>query len=291
MRSSSSVAPTPLVRVDRDDGVQRSPGDRELQVSDEELGVDVLATDVALHQRLVLGLLDDALDERRSLLGVPVVTGDQADEPPALVQVDRQHPVAEDVARLRHDAVEVGAGVVELRDDDHPGHGHVGALVPERPSRLVDPLVRGDDEQRTVGSPQAGSHLAHEVDVPGGVQQVHLHAVVHQRREGEADGAPLTVLDLLEVAHRGAVLGAPGPVQHPGLDQQPLDEGGLPRARRTHDQDVANRLRPDRDRRARLADRAACMSAHRDGSCSLVRRSERCQLTVHPIGPPRQGRA
>ena len=192
---------------------------------------------------------------------MPVVPGDQADEPSALVQVDRQHPVAEHLPGLRHHAVEVGAGVVELRDDDDPGHGHVGALVPERPRLLVDPLVRGDDEQGTVGSPQAGSHLAHEVDVSGGVQQVHLHPVVRQWREGEADGALLPVLDLVEVAHGGAVLGAAGPVQHPGLDQQPLDQGGLARAGRPDDQDVANRLRSVRDRR-RLADHAACLSAH-----------------------------
>ena len=135
---------------------------------------------------------------------------------PPVLEVDGQDPLAEGVARLRHDAVDVGAGVVDLGDDDHPRHGHVGALTPERPRLLVDPLVRGDDEQRAVRSAEARSHLPHEVDVPGGVQQVDLHAVVHQRREGEPDGASLTVLDLLEVAHGRAVLGAAGPVQHPG---------------------------------------------------------------------------
>ena len=271
--------------------MQRSPGDRELEVGEEEPGVDLLATDVALHQRLVLGLLDDAFDERGSLRVVAVVPGDQADETPSVLEVDGQDPLAEGVARLRHDAVHVGAGVIDLGDDDHPWHGHVGALTPERPRLLVDPLVRGDDEQRAVRSPEARSHLPHEVDVPRGVQQVDLHAVVHQRREREPDGASLTVLDLLEVTHGRAVLGAAGPVQHSGRHQQPLDEGGLPRTRRAHDQDVADRLRPGRDRGAGLGGATARLSAHRGGSRSLVRRFRELSAHCRPIGPARQGRA
>ena len=208
---------------------------------------------------------------------------------PRLLEVDGQDPLAEGVARLRHDAVDVGAGVIDLGDDDHPWHGHVGALTPERPRLLVDPLVRGDDEQRAVRSPEARSHLPHEVDVPRGVQQVDLHAVVHQRREREPDGASLTVLDLLEVAHGRAVLGAAGPVQHSGRHQQPLDEGGLPRTRRAHDQDVADRLRPGRDRGAGLGGATAGLSAHRGGSRSLVRRSENCQPTVARLVPRGKG--
>ena len=50
--------------VHRDDGVQGATGDRGLQVPDEQLGADLLAADVPLHQGLVLGLLDDPLDER-----------------------------------------------------------------------------------------------------------------------------------------------------------------------------------------------------------------------------------
>jgi hypothetical protein len=50
--------------VDRHHRVERAARDRPFQVLDEQLRVDVLAADVALHQRLVLGLLDDALDER-----------------------------------------------------------------------------------------------------------------------------------------------------------------------------------------------------------------------------------
>ena len=271
--------------------MQRAPGDRDLQVREEQPGVDLLAADVALHQRLVLGLLDDAFDERCTLRVVAVVPRDQADEMPALLEVDGQDPLAEGSARLRHDAVDVGPGVVDLGDDDHPRHRHVGALTPERPGLLVDPLVRGDDEQRAVRSAEARSHLPHEVDVPGGVQQVDLHAVVHQRREGEPDGASLPVLDLLEVAHGRAVLGAAGPVQHPSRDQQPLDEGGLPRTRRAHDQDVADRLRrgsrperpPGRQHRRNLCSPWRLLLA----VPTVRERSAHCR----PIGPARQGRA
>jgi hypothetical protein len=269
--------------------VRGTPGDRELEVGQEQPGVDRLATDVALHQRLVLGLLDDALDECGSLGVVAVVPGDQADETPSVPEVDRQDPLAEGLSRLRHDAVDVGAGVVDLGDDDHPGHGHGGALTPERPRLLVDPLVGGDDEQRAVRGPEARSHLPHEVDVPGGVQQVDLHAVVHQRREREPDGASLTVLDLLEVTHGRAVLDGAGPVQHSGRHQQPLDQGGLPRTRRTHDQDVADGLRSGRDRGTGLGGTTAGLPAHRGGSRSLVRRSENSQPTVARSAPRGKG--
>ena len=45
------------------DRVEVPAGDGPLQVGREEVDVDVLAADEALHQRLVLGLGDDALDE------------------------------------------------------------------------------------------------------------------------------------------------------------------------------------------------------------------------------------
>ena len=47
----------------RDHREERPPGDGLLQVVDQHRLVDLLATEVALHQRLVLGLLDDSLDQ------------------------------------------------------------------------------------------------------------------------------------------------------------------------------------------------------------------------------------
>ena len=51
-------------RADRDHRVERAAGDRGLQVVDQGGDLEVLAAEVAVHERLVLGLLDDALDQR-----------------------------------------------------------------------------------------------------------------------------------------------------------------------------------------------------------------------------------
>ena len=50
-------------------------GDRLLQILDQHLLVDLFAAEVALHQRLVLGLLDDSLDQRAALFLDPVGVG------------------------------------------------------------------------------------------------------------------------------------------------------------------------------------------------------------------------
>ena len=135
----------------------------------------------------------------------PAIAGDQPDQAVALAEVDRQHLVAERLLRRREHPVVVGARVVELGDHDDARHVHVGALAPQRPGRLVDALVGGDHEHRAVGGAQPGAQLAHEVGVPGGVEEVDLDAVVHQRREGQADRPLLAQLGLVEVADRGAL--------------------------------------------------------------------------------------
>ena len=61
----------------RDHREERAVGDGLLEVGDQDGLVDGLATEVALHQRLVLRLLDDPLDQAAAVLaefrGVGVV--------------------------------------------------------------------------------------------------------------------------------------------------------------------------------------------------------------------------
>ncbi len=107
------------------DGVERAARDRPLEVLDQQRRVDDLPAEVALHQRLVLGLLDDALDQPAALLVVrrgPRRPGDQPDEAALLAQVDRQHPVAERLPEPGQHPVVVGPRVVELGDHHDPGH-------------------------------------------------------------------------------------------------------------------------------------------------------------------------
>ena len=228
--------------------MERAAGDGTLEVLQEQRLVDLLAAEEPLHQRLVLGLLDDRLDQGGALLVVGVVVGDQADQLVALAQVDRHDLVAERRLRLRHHAVVVGASVVELGDHDDAGHADLGALAPQLLGRLVDALVGRDHEQRAVGGAQAGAQLTDEVGVAGGVEQVDLHAVVHQRRERESGRALLALLGLVVVADGRALHDRTCPGKHTGRDQEGLDQSRLPGSRRAHQGHVADRVSPVSDR-------------------------------------------
>ena len=167
----------------RDHREERTPRDRLLQVVDQHRLIDLLAAEVTLHQRLVLGLLDDSLDQGAAqfldrvgvgrvglmpcgalAVGVLVVglrqQTDQSGAGRVGGQVQRQHLVAERLLRRGQRAVVVGAGVVELGDHHRAGHADLAALHPQRLGRLVDAFVGGDHEQRAVGGPQSGPQLA-----------------------------------------------------------------------------------------------------------------------------------
>ena len=185
IRSSSSVQPTPVAGADRHHREERRARDGLLQVGDQHVLLDLLAAEVAVHQRLVLGLLDDPLDQLAPPFALEV-TGQQPLERGDLGavadrEVERQHLVAVRRLRLREDPVVVGTRVVELGHDDRARHLHLGALAPDLAGRLVDALVGGDHEQGAVGRPQPGAQLPDEVGVAGGVDQVDLGVAVDQR--------------------------------------------------------------------------------------------------------------
>ena len=69
-----------------------------------------------------------------------------------------------------------------------------------------DAVDRADHEHGEVGDPQGGGHVAHEVGVAGGVDEVDLVAVPLERGDGERQRQAALVLLGREVAHGGAVL-------------------------------------------------------------------------------------
>ena len=100
-RSSSSAHPRPSVAHDGEHRVQPGAGHGLLEVLDQEVLVDLLAAEVAIHQRLVLGLLDHRLDQRPAPL-VVVGAAQQPGDPGAVGYDDRQHPLAERVPGRPH---------------------------------------------------------------------------------------------------------------------------------------------------------------------------------------------
>ena len=143
---------------------------------DQQLLVDLLAAEVALHQRLVLGLLDHGLDQRRR--GARRRRRRRAGRSPRRRRVRRPAAPARRTppGPPRNGAVEVGPRVVELGHHHRARHVDRGALTPQLAGALVDGLVGGHHEQRAVGGPEPGPHLTDEVGVARGVEQVDLAA-------------------------------------------------------------------------------------------------------------------
>ena len=194
---------------------------------------DLLAAEIAVHQRLVLGLLDDALDQGSAEVVVGAVVDHQVEQPGHLLavahrDVEGQHLVAERLLGGGQHAVVVGAGVVELGDHHGAWHRDLGALAPQGGGGVVDGLVGADHEQRAVGGAQSGAHLTDEVGVAGGVDEVDLGLPVDDRRDGQRDGALVGVLELLEVADGAALGDGSRSGDGSGGGEQRLDQGGLP---------------------------------------------------------------
>ncbi len=273
----------PGAAAHRDHREERRARDGLFEIVDQHGLIDLLAAEVPLHQCLVLGLLDDSLDQaaphhldRLAIRGVigfmgcgaltvgvlEMGLGEKADESGARLaggagnrngfggQIERQHLVAERVLRGGQRVLVVRAGVVEFRDENGAWHADLAALQPQRLGRLVDLLVGRDDEQRAVGGSQPRTEFADEIGVARRIDQIDLHAVVYQRRQRETDRALLRDLRLVAIADGRSVDDRPGSVQHAGSDQQRLDECGLAATRWAHQHHIPDGGRTVRGGRA-----------------------------------------
>ena len=214
-------------------------GHRLLQVADEQLLLDRLALEVALHQQLVLGLLDHSLDEVTATL-VGGITVEKRSHATGRGYDDRQHPLTERLPDRPQRPVEVGARVVELAHHDRAWHVDRVALPPQSAGALVDRLVGGHHEQGAVGRAETGTHLTDEVRVAGGVEEVDLAVLVHHGCDGERARPLVCAFDVLEVAHGVVVRDRPGPVDSARGEQQRLDQRGLAGLARADQDDVAD---------------------------------------------------
>ncbi len=173
--------------ADGDDGEEGAARDGGLEVVDEQVDVDVLAAHVAVHQALVLGLLDHSLDQRAAVLldraaarprraGAPrgpwsrtrssrrrsATAGrrgrrSRSRDGPRARRAGRPCRRRRPVRPCQHRGV-VGALVVELADHDAARHADGLALLPQRLGRAVDALTGGD--RRTARSRRRGDPRA-----------------------------------------------------------------------------------------------------------------------------------
>ena len=283
--------------------MERAARDGRLQVVDQRGELDVLALEVALHERLVLGLLDDPLDEGGAgVLGVGGRLpggglGEQAVQAGHRLavadrQVERGDADAEALLAGRDRGLLVGARVVAPGDDDRARHPDRGALLPLRDRGRVDQafaaLVRGDDEQGGVRGAEPGPQLADEVPVAGGVDQVDLVVLVEDGGHGQRDRPLLAHRGGIVVAHRGAVGDGARAGDRGRVGEKGLDEGGLAAPRGSYENDVADFRRIDDTGDLRLG-AACCSDGHGTTTSASLRRSQ--WFISHPVSrwsqPPR----
>ena len=247
--------------ADREDLTAR---DTELEGRCNLVRVELLALEVALHQRLVD--LDDLVEE---LL-------------PVLLRL-RLHRLRDRhrVAFLLPFRVQIGAHVEDVHDPlelvlgaDRDVHGdaaggellldlperpeEVGALPVEhvhdqdaREAELLGELLhpRGadleahdarDDDQRALHDAERTARLALEGRVAGAVEQIHLPPLPLGVGERERDRELAVLLVLIGVGDRGAGVDRAEPVDLAGLEEERLEESRLARSPMTDDGDVAD---------------------------------------------------
>ena len=254
------VEPDPAGGADRDDRVERAARDGRLQVVDERGDLDVLALEVALHERLVLGLLDDPLDEGgagvlgavgrlpRGGLGEQAV---QAGHRLAVAdrQVERGDAGAEALLAGRDRGLLVGARVVAPGDDDRARHPDRGALLPLRDRGRVDrpsrPSFAGMTNRAASAARSPARSSPTKSAVAGGVDQVDLVVLVEDGGHGQRDRPLLAHRGGIVVAHRGAVGDGARAGDRGRVGEKGLDEGGLAAPRGSYENDVAHFRRID----------------------------------------------
>ena len=116
-------------------------------------------------------------------------------------QLERGDARAELGAQLLERALEAGALTIELVHEDHAGEAQLGGDLPDHLGLHLDAVDRAHDEDGEVGHAECRLHVADEVGVARGVDQVDLVALPLERgqREREAE-APLLLLGI-EVGH------------------------------------------------------------------------------------------
>ena len=174
-------------------------------------------------------MLGEDLGERRHTRGV--VRGERDDARRALACLP--DPLHRDERRrepARHrldDAAVVGAGPVDLVDEDQRRDVEpLQGAEQERRLRL-DAFDRRDDEDRAVEDAEDALDLGDEVGVAGRVDEVDREVADEERGDRGADGDAAFALELERVGLGGAGVDAADVVDRAGGEEESLGEGGL----------------------------------------------------------------
>ena len=186
-----------------------------------------LVVDERAKDRLVV--LGEGLGERRHVGGVVCRERDDAHRPPAGVADPghRDEPRREPARHRLDDAAIVGAGAVDLVDEDQRGD-----LEPlqgaEQERRLgLDALDGRDDQDRAVEHAEDAFDLGDEVGVAGRVDEVDREVADEERGDRGPDRDAAFAFELEGVGLGGAGVDAADVVDRAGGEEESFAEGGL----------------------------------------------------------------
>ena len=165
--------------------------------------------------------LDDGLVVRRDRfdVGVPSALAHRAGE---LDDVRRQ-PAAD----LRDDGCDVGAGAVDLVDEQRGRDADAPQGAPDNDGLRLHALDRRQHQHRGVENGQRSLHLGDEVGVTGRVHEVHGQVVDVEGRDRGADGDAAPALEVHRVGAGRAGVDAAGCVDDARVEEQAFGQAGL----------------------------------------------------------------
>ena len=236
-----------------------------LERGDDLLVGDLLALEVALHQRL--GVLGDLVHELlavllrelgeivgdRDLLAVVLagaVVGerlhvDEVDQPADVVlgadrDLRRDHVRPEGGLQRVQRAEEVGPLAVEHVHVDQPRHAELLRALPQALRADLDAHDRVDDEHGRLAHAQRAEGVGDEGRLARGVDQVDLGVVPVERGQRRGDRHPARLLVVVGVRDRRTVSHRAEPRRRAGLEQQGLVQRRLPAPPVAHQRHVAD---------------------------------------------------
>ena len=234
-----------------------------LERGDDLLVRDLLALEVALHQRLgvlrdlvhqllavLLRLLGELVRDRDLLavLRAVVLVGlhvDEVDHAADLVlradrDLGRDHVRAEGALERLERAEEVGALAVEHVHEDQARDAELGRALPEPLGRDLDAHHGVDDEDGGLAHAQRAERVGDERGLAGRVDQVDLDVAPLEGGQRRRDRHPARLLVLVGVRDGRAVGHVAEAGDRPRLEQERLVQRGLAAATVADERHVAN---------------------------------------------------
>ena len=157
---------------------------------------------------------------------------------------DRKLHGGDDLAERRLELLEhggeVGVVAIEVVDENHAWQ----PVLAGKPPRLLGADLhaggRVDHDDRAIDHPHGGDHVAAEIGIAGGVDDVDFGAAPFDGSDGEADRVVALDLVGVEVEDGVAVGDGAEPGDHLRVEEKRLGEGRLARAAVPEETDVAD---------------------------------------------------